>query len=111
MDVHNCAEGIEDVERIRFLDTFGALIATTDRHLGNVTLFDRHEGSLELAPVYDMLPMLFAPQDDQLVARQFEPVPARAAWLSVWTRARALAESYLDRLAQESRMSADFPQP
>jgi hypothetical protein len=100
----------EDVERIRFLDTFGALIANTDRHLGNVTLFDRHEGSLELAPVYDMLPMLFAPQDDQLVARQFEPVPARAAWLSVWTRARALAESYLDRLAQESRMSADFQQ-
>jgi hypothetical protein len=100
----------EDVERIRFLDAFGALIANTDRHLGNVTLFDRHEGSLELAPVYDMLPMLFAPQDDQLVARQFEPVPARAAWLSVWTRARALAESYLDRLAQESRMSADFQQ-
>ena len=100
----------QDAERIRLLDAFGALTANTDRHFGNVTLFDRHEGLFDLAPVYDMLPMLFAPQDGQLVARQFEPGPARAEWLSVWTRARALAEVYWGRLAQESRMSADFQQ-
>lgn len=38
------------------------LIANTDRHFGNVTLFDRYEGPFELAPAYDLLPMLFAPQ-------------------------------------------------
>jgi hypothetical protein len=100
----------EDAERIRFLDAFGALIANTDRHFGNVTLFDQHQGLFELAPVYDMLPMLFAPQDDQLVLRQFETVPARAAWLSVWTRAHTLAEVYWDRVAQDLRMSEDFRQ-
>lgn len=100
----------EDAERIRFLDAFGALIANTDRHFGNVTLFDHHQGKLELAPVYDMLPMLFAPQDGQLVARQFELVPARAGWLAVWAGARALAEIYWDRVAHEPRISADFRQ-
>jgi DNA-binding transcriptional ArsR family regulator len=98
----------EDAARIRFLDAFGALIANTDRHFGNVTLFDRHEDILELAPAYDMLPMLFAPQDDQIVPRRFEPVPATAAWLSVWARARRCAETYWERLTQEPRLSADF---
>ena len=98
----------EDAERIRLLDAFGALIANTDRHFGNVTLFDRYQGPFELAPVYDMLPMQFAPQNDQLVTRQFEPAPPTAAWLSVWPRARALAETYWERLAEEARISAEF---
>src|SRR5665213_2829448 len=91
----------QDAERIRLLDAFGALTANTDRHFGNVTLFDRYEGLFDLAPIYDMLPMLFAPQDGQIVARQFEPMPARAEWLLVWSRARELAEVYWDRLAQD----------
>jgi hypothetical protein len=100
----------KDAGRIRFLDAFGALIANTDRHFGNVSLFDHHQGIFELAPVYDMLPMLFAPQDGQLVVRQFDPVPATAAWLTVWAGACKLAEVYWDRLAQEPRVSADFHQ-
>jgi len=100
----------EDAERIRFLDAFGALIANTDRHFGNVTLFDDYQGKFELAPVYDMLPMLFAPQGGQLVARPFELIPARAAWLAVWADARALAEIYWDQVAREPRISADFRQ-
>ena len=98
----------EDAENVRFLDAFGALIANTDRHFGNISLLDRYQGQLELAPVYDMLPMLFAPQDDQLIARSFEPPSPKAAWLSVWAGARALAESYWARLAQDPDISADF---
>jgi hypothetical protein len=98
----------EDTERIRFLDAFGALIANTDRHFGNLTLFDRHEGTFELAPVYDMLPMLFAPLDGQIVARRFEPVTATAASLTVWPRALVLAENYWDLIAQDSRISPEF---
>jgi HipA-like C-terminal domain len=98
----------EDAERIRFLDAFGALTANSDRHLGNVTLFDRYEGPFELAPVYDMLPMLFSPQNDQIVVRPFEPAPPTAAWLSVWPRARSLAQTYWECLAQETGVSAEF---
>jgi hypothetical protein len=98
----------EDAEAIRVLDAFGALTANTDRHFGNVTLFDRYAGRFELAPAYDMLPMLFAPQSDQLVPRVFAPAPPTAAWLTVWPRALTLAETYWDTLANEPSLSADF---
>jgi len=98
----------EDAERMRLLDAFGALTANTDRHFGNVMLFDRYAGPFELAPAYDMLPMLFAPQDGQMVARQFEPPTPTAVWLSVWPRARALAAAYWTRLIQDPRISVGF---
>jgi hypothetical protein len=98
----------KDAERIRFLDAFGALIANTDRHFGNITLFDRYQDPFELAPVYDMLPMLFAPRDEQPTPRRFEPPVPRAAWLSVWDGAGTLAQSYWDRLAHDSAVSTEF---
>jgi hypothetical protein len=98
----------EHAERIRILDAFGALIANTDRHFGNVMLFDHYGGPFELAPAYDMLPMLFAPQDGQIVPRQFSPPAPTSAWLSVWSRAHALAQNYWNRLTNETRLSAEF---
>jgi hypothetical protein len=97
-----------DADQIRLLDAFGALIANTDRHFGNITLFDDYDGPFTLAPVYDMLPMLFAPQNEQIVPRVFEPPAPRSAWLPVWSRARTLAESYWKRLADEPTLSEDF---
>jgi HipA-like C-terminal domain len=99
-----------DVDQIRLLDAFGALIANTDRHFGNITLFDDYDGPFTLAPVYDMLPMLFAPQNDQIVPRVFEPPAPRSAWLPVWSRARSLAESYWQRLVDEPALSEEFRQ-
>jgi DNA-binding transcriptional ArsR family regulator len=98
----------DDAERLVLLDTFGALIANTDRHFGNVTLFDDYEGRFRLAPVYDMLPMLFAPQDGQLLEREFEPPPPSAESLAIWGTACELAERYWARLSAEPRLSADF---
>jgi len=97
-----------DAERIALLDVFGALIANSDRHFGNITLFDQYDGPFQLAPVYDMLPMLFAPQDGQVIPRSFEPAAPTAATLAVWPRARALAEDYWARLCHEPRLSAGF---
>jgi HipA-like C-terminal domain len=97
-----------DLERVNLVDAFGSLIANTDRHFGNITLFDDYEGPFELAPIYDMLPMLFAPQAGQLIERPFEPAAATAATLAVWPRARDLAESYWLRLREESRLSEEF---
>jgi HipA-like C-terminal domain len=98
----------EDTDRIRLLDAFGALTANTDRHFGNITLFDDYDGAFRLAPVYDMLPMLFAPQNDQIVVRRFEPAAPTSAWLSVWSRARSLAETYWERLIAEPKLSREF---
>lgn len=98
----------DDAERITLLDTFGALIGNSDRHFGNVTLFDHFEGPFELAPAYDMLPMLFAPQDGQIVQRTFDPSGPTAASLAVWPRALALAVQYWMRLCEELRLSGAF---
>lgn len=97
-----------DAELIAALDVFGALIANSDRHFGNVTLFDRYDGPFELAPAYDMLPMLFAPQDGQVMSRTFAPPSPTAATLTVWPRARVLAERYWSRLCDEPRLSTGF---
>jgi DNA-binding transcriptional ArsR family regulator len=98
----------QDLERVSLVDAFGSLIANTDRHFGNITLFDDYEGPFELAPIYDMLPMLFSPQAGQLIDRPFEPAGATAATLSVWPRARDLAKTYWLRLCEESRLSEEF---
>jgi hypothetical protein len=43
----------QHAEWIRLIDAFAQLIANTDRHFGNITLFDDYEGPFQLAPVYD----------------------------------------------------------
>lgn len=52
----------DDARRMIWLDVFGQLIANDDRHNGNLSFFVDDDDSLHLAPVYDMLPMRFAPQ-------------------------------------------------
>jgi DNA-binding transcriptional ArsR family regulator len=98
----------QHAEWIRLLEVFAQLIANTDRHFGNITLFDRYECNFELAPVYDMLPMLFAPQHEQIVERRYEPATPAAPSLSVWNRARKLATEYWALLAGDTRLSEPF---
>lgn len=98
----------QTLERVRLGYTFGGLIANTDRHFGNLAMFDRYDGRFRLAPVYDMLPMLFAPQNDVIVARVFEPVHPTAETMSVYSRARSLAEQFWGRLSADARVSDEF---
>jgi hypothetical protein len=98
----------QTLERVRLIHTFGGLIANTDRHFGNIAMFDRYDGRFTLAPVYDMLPMLFAPQSDQIIARVFEPADPSAETMSVYRRARTLAEQFWGRLSADARVSEEF---
>jgi hypothetical protein len=98
----------ETVESIRLLSAFGALIANTDRHFGNLAFFDRYDGRFSLAPIYDMLPMLFAPEHSQVVPRTFTPAAPTAETLAVYNRARNLAEAYWSQVANDQRIGAEF---
>lgn len=98
----------ESLRHMRFLATFGALIGNTDRHFGNIAFFDEYDGQFRLAPAYDMLPMLFAPEHEQIVPRRFDASPPTAQTLSVWPEAHALAQRYWRDLSVDTRVSDDF---
>lgn len=96
------------LERIQLVSTFGGLIANTDRHFGNLACYDNYDGRFELAPIYDVLPMLFAPEHDQIITRVFQPPDPTSDTLRVWARARGRAEEYWRMLAGDPRLSAEF---
>ena len=104
------AKRIDDatLETVRLVATFGALIGNTDQHLGNLACFDRYDGRFTLAPIYDMLPMLFAPSHDEIIDREFKPPEPTSATLRAWGSARELAETYWLRLTEDQRISAPF---
>jgi hypothetical protein len=105
----------EDARRMRWLDTFGQLIGNTDRHFGNLSFFVedpgffvKETGRLRLAPVYDMLPMVFAPDGASVVERPFVPRPPAADNLDVWLDAARWAVAYWSRLSDAVELSGEF---
>ena len=83
-----------EAAQLRWLDAFGQLIGNTDRHFGNVAFFAEFDGALHLAPAYDMLPMILAPVNGAVAARDFRPVPPGGDNLDVWSDAAVWAERY-----------------
>jgi hypothetical protein len=98
-----------DADHLRLLEAYGALIANTDRHYGNISLLIEGDDWV-LSPTYDMLPMLYAPIGGELVAQDFaarRPRPT-ADTLDQWPAAEALARRFWDTAAADERISADF---
>lgn len=95
-----------DANSLRWLDAFGQLIGNTDRHYGNVTCLVQPDGTLRLAPAYDMLPMILAPVGDAVPERPFQPAPPKSENLEVWPDAAAWAVRYLSALSAEERLDA-----
>lgn len=61
-----------DALEVRRIECFARLIANTDRHLGNLSFFREGLAITGLFPVYDMLPMRYAPTREGALPR---PVP------------------------------------
>ncbi len=99
----------DDVSAIGLLDAFGALIANTDRHHGNLSLL-LQDHRWRLAPAYDMLPMLYAPVAGEVVTRDLAAQPPRPTvhTLAVWPQARDLALRFWQAVAQDPRVSDGF---
>ncbi len=99
----------QDKETVRRLATFGRLIANTDMHFGNLSFrlsFDRKPA---LAPVYDMLPMLYAPTaGDVVAAREFEPPLPTSGNLDIWKEITTLAVRYWHEVSVHQNVSAEF---
>jgi hypothetical protein len=83
-----------DVENVRWLDLFGQLVGNTDRHFGNLTFLVERDGTLRLAPSYDMLPMILAPSGEVVVPRAFDPAAPSGNGIDLWRDAAAWAVKY-----------------
>ena len=98
-----------DIQTLCLLDAFGALIANSDRHHGNVSLL-LFNHRWQLAPAYDMLPMFYAPVAGEVVHRDWSSQTPRpnANTLGVWSQARDLALEFWQSAAVDERISQEF---
>ncbi|WP_242508612.1 HipA domain-containing protein [Rhodocyclus purpureus] len=95
----------EDLARIDLVWSFRRLIGNTDMHEGNLAF----RPGLRLAPVYDMLPMLYAPlRGGELPARAFSVEPPLPGEAATWRRAAPAAADYWRNCAEDTRISDDF---
>ncbi len=116
----------EELRHIARIFAFGHYIGNTDMHSGNLSFFvdDVIEPKIRLAPVYDMLPMMWRPDihqgslSDGPVRQQFmasgfehEKAEARAWAIEFWNQAQQLdIGAALQAAAKESarRLSTNF---
>ena len=97
----------EAVRQVELLWWFGRLIANSDMHTGNLSL--RPQGSLSIAPAYDMLPMRYAPlPGGELPVRRFEPPLPLPPMRAVWALSCHAALNFWQRASVDSRISEGF---
>ena len=84
---------------------FGQLIANTDMHDGNLSF----RPGLQLAPMYDMLPMGYAPvRGVELPVKHFVPQLPLPAERATWLAAASAAEQFWSAASGDARISTDF---
>ncbi|MEM1175155.1 MAG: HipA domain-containing protein [Pseudomonadota bacterium] len=84
----------EDLERVALLDAYGVLIANTDRHHYNLSLYPSDEG-YRVAPAFDQLPMAYAPPASGNLRNEAIASPNPSVnTLDVWDQAQELARQF-----------------
>ncbi|MTV36491.1 type II toxin-antitoxin system HipA family toxin YjjJ [Duganella radicis] len=97
--------------RINRLWHFGRLIANSDMHEGNLAFVPGAEGQspLQLAPAYDMLPMLYAPvRGVELPQREYAPALPLPAERDDWLAAADAALVFWHAAGADERIGAGF---
>lgn len=93
---------------ICWLEAYGTLIANTDMHCGNISFHTRNMAPVRVAPVYDMLPMLYFPSYGQIISKNFEPLPSIMAGTSEWKEVRSAAEDFWVKVSVHTNISDGF---
>lgn len=98
-----------DASRLRWLAVFSSLIANNDQHFGNVSLLMTEGGKrFQLALAYDLLPMLYRPQDGAAPAPTFLPPAAVAGAQREWGSALDAACEFWEEAGADERISEPF---
>jgi hypothetical protein len=98
----------EDASRMKWLYAFGSLIANTDMHSGNLSLIYRRNNKFDLAPIYDMLPMLFRPIDGTIPDRDYTPPNPRKSTMQQWESALESAIRFWEKVSINECLSDGF---
>lgn len=97
----------EDLLRIEQVWWFGRLVGNTDMHEGNLAF----RPGLALAPVYDMLPMMYAPlRGGELPVRTYTVALPLPGEIAIWRQVAGAAIAYWGRCADDPRISPGFRQ-
>ena len=99
---------MEDAAKMRWLKAFGNLIGNTDMHWGNISLIRTESRFYTLAPVYDMLPMLYRPVSGDIPDREFIPKGPATDTADIWESALKSAIHFWDTITGEADLSGDF---
>jgi len=95
------------VEKIRIAHFFGQWIQNTDMHFGNLSL-TLGENQFEVLPLYDMLPMRFAPVRGEILNQSFKVPENTARSHGAWLESGELACQYWELIFTDSRLSKPF---
>lgn len=99
----------DEARALRWIWCFGDLIANSDMHRANVVFWFTDDLPYRLAPVYDMLPMLYAPgAQGELGERKFAPRPPVADVADVWSDAASAAQEFWERASIGKGISKAF---
>ena len=100
----------EDAATMQRLYAFGCMIANSDMHLGNLAFFHEQTSQLRLAPVYDMLPMQFAPRASGLIPQDVSALRvATPPALVYWQEMLPLAQQFWQRVMDTPQPDPSFP--
>lgn len=106
--VHQRRLSREDAERVERLYVFGQLIANSDMHNGNLSLLHESYGHFCLAPIYDMLPMRYAPIAGEVATPDFAPPPPIGDISEAYLAMRGIAWEFWQHVADDGRVSDGF---
>lgn len=84
-----------DFKHLCQAEFFGRFIANNDRHGGNFSFLLKGYLPEKSAPIYDMLPMLYMPKNNQIIEREYTlPLLDNMDYAEQWLWALALAKEY-----------------
>jgi len=99
----------QDAHHMQVLWWFGTFIGNTDMHYGNISLHLSPSLPLTLAPVYDMVPMLYRPnQEGGFSDTPVSPRPPSPMEIQQCSQASTAAESFWQRLCDTPNISDSF---
>lgn len=98
----------EDYDAVRWLELYGQMIGNSDMHAANISFFIKYPQAVALAPIYDMLPMLYIPKNDQIIERELEPPLPGSEDADIWSEVWETAKEFWSTASADKRISSGF---